>query len=721
MSDSLRKRLPAATARLWQNIRLLLGVLGLVRFQLIVLGLGLVLVLAVGQAKDLLIYYGLKCDEGLSADVVLFVATAMACALTTWYSARVMFRFRFVNRDQRLATEPRIAPSDQSVLPWLKHHLPRWLGGSVFGILLLGLWRLWDQDSFTPWTLVIALASALVVFLVFVNLRRRWFGLPTYDEQKTHNNLTDYRELPASTRRWYWCMLLANVAVMIAAVRAPHALAAVVGPGGVMLLGAALSVVAGSVLVYASNWWRFPVVTVTLACIALFSLSNGNHRIRLCPQMISTDSSDVCSEVRAQPAAENAREALDQWVASRKDGLTRLPLIIVAAEGGGVRAAYWTAAVLAELEDRSPPAAPLSDYVFGISSVSGGSLGASVFAALTVQGGNNFSDRSAQTLSRDFLGPTLVTLMFPDLLQRFLPLPVFEDRAMTLEQSFERAWRETAGDDQFEAPFLDLWRGSRRPPFLFVNSTMVESGERLVYAPFPIAGMLDARDGRAVLGNTVPLSTVVHNSARFPYVSPAGLVRRQDTETGDQREHWARLVDGGYFENSGSQTALELLSFVHRERADIAARHGVDLVPFVIQITNSEANPVKPCDRRRGGESERAASNKCFKNRLLPETLSPLFGVLNARTAHTLLAMDKLRERLPPDQYAHFPLHGNGVVHPLGWMLAQPSRLDMRCQIVGYDDPRCIVDATVTKPRDVQAAANSVLAFISQTLASSPP
>lgn len=721
MSDSLRKRLPAATARLWQNIRLLLGVLGLVRFQLIVLGLGLVLVLAVGQAKDLLIYYGLKCDEGLSADVVLFVATAMACALTTWYSARVMFRFRFVNRDQRLATEPRIAPSDQAVLPWLKHHLPRWLGGSVFGILLLGLWRLWDRDSFTPWALVSALTGALLVFLLFVNLRRRWFGLPSYDEQKSHNNLTDYRELPASTRRWYWCMLLANVAVMIAAVRAPHALAAVVGPGGVMLLGAALSVVAGSVLVYASNWWRFPVVTVTLASIALFSLTNGNHRIRLCPQMISTDAAAVCAQANAQPVAGNAREALDEWVAARKNGRKSLPVIIVAAEGGGIRAAYWTSAVLAQLEDQSPSDVPLSDFVFGISSVSGGSLGASVYAAMTAQGGENFSDRSAQTLSRDFLGPTLVTFMFPDLLQRFLPLPVFEDRAMTLEQSFERAWRETAGDDKFEVPFLELWRGRRQPPFLFINSTMVETGERLVYAPFPIAGMLDARDGRAVLGDSVPLSTVVHNSARFPYVSPAGLARRQDTATADQREHWVRLVDGGYFENSGSQTALELLSFVQRERADILARHGVELVPFVIQITNSQANPVRPCDLRRGGDKERSASKKCFKNRFLPETLSPLFGVLNARTAHTHLAMDKLRESLPPDQYAHFPLHDNGVVHPLGWMLAQPSRFDMRCQIVGYDNPACVVDARVTTPRDVRAAKTSVLSFIAQTLASSPP
>ncbi|MFK7887335.1 MAG: hypothetical protein AB8G16_10780 [Gammaproteobacteria bacterium] len=721
MIRSLRSKIRAATAKLWQDTRLLLGVLGLVRFHLIMLGIGLVLVLGVGQAKDLLIYYGLKCNAGFSADVVFFVATAMACALTIWYSARVMFRFRFVKPDQRLATEPAVAPSDQKVLPWLKHHLPRWLGAAVFAILLLGLWGLWDTSSFEPWTLVIVLLVALSVFVVFVNLRRRWFGLPSYREQKTHNNLNDYHELPLSTRRWFWFMLLSNVAVMAAAVMSPHALAAVVGPGGVMLLGAALSVVVGSMLVYASNWWRFPVVTVTLACIALFSLTNGNHLIRLCPDMVSTGSPERCAAQAATPVADSAHDALEQWVVQRKGEHARLPLIIVAAEGGGIRAGFWTAAVLAQLEEASPVDAPTSDYVFGISSVSGGSLGAAVYASMTAQGGAGFPDRSRETLSRDFLGPTLVTLMFPDLLQRFLPLPIFEDRAMTLEQSFERAWRETAGSDQFAAPFLDLWQSSRSVPFLFVNSTMVETGERLVYAPFPVQGMLDARDGRAVLGNTVPLSTVVHNSARFPYVSPAGLVRRQDTEADDQREHWARLVDGGYFENSGSQTALELLEFVQSQRANIAARHGVELVPYVIQITNSEANPVRDCDRARASLEERAQSADCFKRRFLPETFSPLFGVLNARTAHTRLAMDKLRDGATDARYAHFPLRDNGIVHPLGWMLAQPSRDDMRCQIVGYDHQDCVIDSAPAKDVDVRAVFASVLSFIERTLDSPQP
>jgi hypothetical protein len=52
----------------------------------------------------------------------------------------------------------------------------------------------------------------------------------------------------------------------------------------------------------------------------------------------------------------------------------------------------------------------------------------------------------------------------------------------------------------------------------------------------------------------LPLSTASLLSARFTYVSPAALI---DTH----RCHapaWIRLVDGGYFDNSGAVTAQEI-------------------------------------------------------------------------------------------------------------------------------------------------------------------
>lgn len=705
----LRERLAA----FWQSTRLFFGVLSLVRFQLILLLIGIVLVLFVSQAKDLLIYYGLKCQSEFGGEVILFLATAMGCALTMWYSSRVMFRFRFVREGQRLATEPRISPSDQDVLPWLKHHLPRWLGAGVFLTLLAGLLALWDDQRFAPVSLVAWLVGSLLVFVVFVNLRRRMFGLPRYHEQKTHNNLTDWSDLPVSTRRWYWVLLLSNALVMIVAIRAPHAMASLIGPGGVLLLGAGLAVVVGSTLVYLSNWFRFPVVWVTLAMIAMFSLLNENHRVRLCPDMVSTDAPDHC--VARPDTRPSARDALDAWVAARAPDVQggKLPVVIVATEGGGIRAAYWTAAILGTFENERRADAPFHRYVLGVSGVSGGSLGASVYAALSAGRTADTRATGNEVLEQDFLGPTLVTLMFPDLLQRFLPAPIFNDRAMTLERSFEKSWQLAAGNPRFAQPLNDLYADGDDVPWLLLNSTLVESGERMVYAPVRMTDTLSAVDGVAMMGMDVPLSTAVHNSARFPYVSPAGVVQRRDNIPGDQRRHWTRLVDGGYVDNAGAQTALELLRLVQRERARLHDKYDVDLEPFVIQITNSEASPIPPCRRARTDADALGLSDNCFRRRFLPETLSPLLTMLATRPANTWAAIDRLKTAVGPNRYARFALRDNGVAHPLGWMLAAPSRRDMLHQIEGYP-------AGLASPEraDVREEVAQVLSFLNEMLAS---
>ena len=55
------------------------------------------------------------------------------------------------------------------------------------------------------------------------------------------------------------------------------------------------------------------------------------------------------------------------------------PIVIVAAEGGGIRAGYWTAAILGGLQDKDPF---FRCHVFAISGVSGGSVGAVVWLGL---------------------------------------------------------------------------------------------------------------------------------------------------------------------------------------------------------------------------------------------------------------------------------------------------------------------------------------------------
>ena len=59
----------------------------------------------------------------------------------------------------------------------------------------------------------------------------------------------------------------------------------------------------------------------------------------------------------------------------------------------------------------------------------------------------------------------------------------------------------------------------------------------------------------------VRLSTAATNSARFPVISPPGAVRNRKDNVVD------RIVDGGYIENYGAITAMELAVAINAVRA----------------------------------------------------------------------------------------------------------------------------------------------------------
>ena len=55
---------------------------------------------------------------------------------------------------------------------------------------------------------------------------------------------------------------------------------------------------------------------------------------------------------------------------------------------------------------------------------------------------------------------------------------------MALEESWENAWKAAEGSELFAKPFESLW--SKEPlktPLLFLNSTVVETGQRVIVSP----------------------------------------------------------------------------------------------------------------------------------------------------------------------------------------------------------------------------------------------
>jgi hypothetical protein len=157
------------------------------------------------------------------------------------------------------------------------------------------------------------------------------------------------------------------------------------------------------------------------------------------------------------------------------------------------------------------------------------------------------------------------------------------------------------GRNRLAEPLDRLWDDKVHwTPALFLNATWVETGKRLIASNVQIvvAGaeedFADVEDAQRFFApRSLALSTAAHMSARFTYVSPAGTLVK------DGKVH-GRVVDGGYFENSGATTTLEVLLTIDQLALEDKRWKKVD--PIVIHISNEPVDPrpaPKRCEPRR--------------------------------------------------------------------------------------------------------------------------
>jgi hypothetical protein len=188
---------------------------------------------------------------------------------------------------------------------------------------------------------------------------------------------------------------------------------------------------------------------------------------------------------------------------------------------------------------------------------------------------------TAQLFQWDLLGPPMAGLLLND-----MPLAwTGAHRAEDLEKGLEYAWFATMEDQRFEAEFMDLWRDDAAYglPSLILNTTSADTGERLVVSNLRAEGQLTDLPGvEEIAGGPLRLSTATFLSARFPVVSPFAII--------DSAHHGRlRLVDGGYFNNSGMASIARLLQAVSPVMAtpEFAGR----VQPMVLVLANSAAKP----------------------------------------------------------------------------------------------------------------------------------
>ncbi len=613
-----------------------------------------------------------------------FVVCVSLLALQSWYWARQMLRVNFPQSGAAAAMAETGAPRAKTteelatIYSVTQTWTPRLVGIAAFLIAIGALLRTayldysggWDYTMTVIAITIAILIVAMILFIVFVVKRRSKVGRSP--------RVSSHDQLATVTRIILRLTLLVALVFVIWTALSPLTAGMFLPSPSMLMISAALWIGIGSWLIYWADLYRVPIIAILLLLAFGFSFFNDNHAVRKLPngggpgnpiarKDIAITFSDWLGKLNAKYPTEPNH-----------------PVYIVATEGGGIRAAYWTASVLTALQDAAPQ---FSDHVFAISAVSGGSLGATTFTSLVADSNRvkaesdcdtlnkpenqkTFRFAAQQALSYDFLAPTLASLLHADLVQRFLPVGFIPDRAKALETGWERGWRthirtaSGADDDFFSGGFAKMYadHGNALVPSLFLNGTIVEQGRRTITSNCLLGDDIpDSYDTLSQLGSDVRLSTAAHNSARFTYVSPAGSMLNPGLI-----DH---IVDGGYFENSGGQTAADIIRKVLPLKPPNVT---IKLILIRFQEVGTDGRPFVPKGPTR------------FAN----EVLSPLRALLNVRGAHATLAYSEVERLVAPADQFEFLLtqEQKGIVLPLGWLLAQRTRSAIDEQ-VGPDVP----------------------------------
>jgi hypothetical protein len=328
-------------------------------------------------------------------------------------------------------------------------------------------------------------------------------------------------------------------------------------------------------LAFLLDYYRFPtILVVLLLSLASYGLFRVDHFYEIVPSPAAATPAPAPVEVTAAIANKTFATVTPQT--GERAGKPTRTMVVVTAAGGGIQAAAWTAEVLAKLDERYGE--DFSRSVALISSVSGGSVGTMFYATSGSwnKPGPPFDADARELLLKasrsSCLEATGWGLAYPDLMRLVFP-PAVDQGLVDRGWAIERAWgrwpsrltKATVDDER-----LRDWSGlmaSGDMPLIAFNSTVVETGQRLVISPAlgPGEGSKPTQPEQFLQLYSDPsvnprVTTVARLSATFPYVSPISRPFRLDPVADQGKEY--HLADGGYADNEGMTTVISWLNQV---------------------------------------------------------------------------------------------------------------------------------------------------------------
>ncbi|GAB4007996.1 hypothetical protein GCM10028808_13090 [Spirosoma migulaei] len=540
--------------------------------------------------------------------------------------------------------------------------LLRWLpklGGMIPALILA--YAFWKPDRWQPYLLLLESALMLGLFL-WVEWRITVFALPTYWRfGDRYTNLTqDFRVLwrnPLGRLVVTSGLALSLFLLIFFSLPVEWGIARRLRPTAIIIFGITLYTFWGSLIAYFNDYRYRPLVLLVFTYLIIISAFNDNTAVR---RAIDKGVPSISQRPTVEAHFVN-------WVTARQqeEGDT-IPLVLVAAEGGGIRALNWTAETLIRLDSIIPG---FSRHVYALSGVSGGGVGTVFYTAflrdVPETKRNGRFDQFRKVIRDDYLSAVSAALLFPESLQRLIPLPVSPlERAKWLEDSWADSYRDNLGFRTLDSSLTQLYQTSNgynyNLPSLLLNGTLAESGQKTITSnlqldPGYFKNVVSTLD---VLGTDVPLKTAASLCSRFPIVTNGGLIQKDILlGNGRKQQYGGHIVDGGYFDNSGVETCIQLMNnLVPSIRRLDTARHVV-IIPYILFIQNS--NTIGKLPQKRS---------------ILQEVQIPLLGFFNAwdngsTTRDNMFNSFMNRFANPKINYLTLRLTYSDK-YPLGWFLS---------------------------------------------------
>ena len=395
----------------------------------------------------------------------------------------------------------------------------------------------------------------------------------------------------------------------------------------------------------------------------------------------------------AQLTQSQVNSSIDWWLERRFNlalarGETQPKIYLVTAQGGGLYAALTSSLLLAKLHERDPL---FGEKLFAISSVSGGSAGVSVFVDYLQRlkrpppiSGWPAKDDCKKSVDywsgavaqlgifwrQDFLSPVVAAGLYIDTVLQLIPAKFQVDRAEFFNIAFSAEFLKHVapvfGEDPSWKSALasgvsQVWRRSSENqhsfPALFFNMTSAESGERVYISPFNADGSATRQLNHFFRDEDFSILQAASMSSRFPFALPPATV-----VAGSEDGRGTRVVDGGYYENSGVATALELRAMVLSRMAKLSMdRPEFAKLNFTIHL-------IAVSDAAESGLMDLDRELKAF-----PEIGTPMSAFMNSRVARGRDYLREARAAFGQLGVTEVIIGEKGFYPALGWYLSKRS------------------------------------------------